>query len=154
MLEFRRSETMWNKPQNPSGGQPANPPPAASAPAAPAYTPPPSTGVTIIGESMSVKGRIVSREELQLNGELHGELEMDGRLTVGVKGKVDANVKAREVIVAGSIKGNVEAAERLVLRKGAHLEGDVKTAGIVIEDGAYFKGGIDITGAAASAGKC
>jgi cytoskeletal protein CcmA (bactofilin family) len=140
--------TMWNKPQNPSGGEPANRPPAPSAPAAPAYTPPPSGG-TIIGESISVKGRMVSREELQLNGELHGELEMDGRLTVGVKGKIDANVKAREVIVAGSMKGNVEAAERLVLRKGAHLEGDVKTAGIVIEDGAYFKGGIDITGAAA-----
>lgn len=144
---------MWNKPQTPSGGEPANRSPAASAPVAPAYTPPPSTGGTIIGESIRVKGRVVSREELHLNGELHGELEMDGRLTVGVKGKVDANVKAREVIVAGSMKGNVEAVERLVLRQGAHLEGDVKTAGIVIEDGAYFKGGIDITGAAAAAAK-
>jgi len=145
---------MWNKTQTPSGGEPANPAPAASAtPAAQAYTPPPSMNGTIIGESIKVKGRIVSREELQMNGELQGELEMDGRLTVGVKGKVDANVKAREVILAGSMKGNVEAAERLVLRKGAHLEGDVKTAGIVIEDGAYFKGGIDITGAAAAAGK-
>jgi len=144
---------MWNKTQTPSGGEPANPAPPASAPAAPAYTPPPSMAGTIIGESIKVKGRIVSREELQMNGELQGELEMDGRLTVGVKGKVDANVRAREVIVAGSMKGNVEAAERLVLRKGAHLEGDVKTAGIVIEDGAYFKGGIDITGAAAAAGK-
>jgi len=144
---------MWNKTQTPSGGEPANPAPPASAPAAPAYTPPPTMAGTIIGESIKVKGRIVSREELQMNGELQGELEMDGRLTVGVKGKVDANVRAREVIVAGSMKGNVEAAERLVLRKGAHLEGDVKTAGIVIEDGAYFKGGIDITGAAAAAGK-
>jgi len=144
---------MWNKTQTPSGGEPTNPAPAASTPAAPAYTPPPAMGGTIIGESIKVKGRIVSREELQMNGELQGELEMDGRLTVGVKGKVDANVKAREVILAGSMKGNVEAAERLVLRKGAHLEGDVKTAGIVIEDGAYFKGGIDITGAAAAAGK-
>jgi len=147
---------MWNKTQTPTSGEPAHPAPAASAtPAAQAYTPPPSMTGTIIGESISVKGRIVSREELQMNGELQGELEMDGRLTVGVKGKVDAKVKAREVIVAGSMKGNVEAAERLVLRKGAHLEGDVKTAGIVIEDGAYFKGGIDITGAgtAAAAGK-
>ena len=146
---------MWNKPQNPSGGEPAKPAPTPSVPAAQPYTPPPSTSGTIIGESISVKGRIVSREELQMNGELQGELEMDGRLTVGVKGKVDANVKAREVILAGSMKGNVVAAERLVLRKGAHLEGDVKTAGIVIEDGAYFKGGIDITGAgaAATAGK-
>ena len=107
----------------------------------------------MIGETITVKGRLVSREELQLNGELQGELDMDGRLTIGVKGKVDANVKAKEVIVAGSVKGNVDASERLVLRKGAHLEGDVKTAGIVIEDGAYFKGGIDITGVYAAAAK-
>ena len=150
---------MWNKTQTPTGAEPANRAPAPSAPAtaapaAPAYTPPPSMGGTVIGESIKVKGRIVSREELHMNGEIQGELETDGRLTVGVKGKVDANVKAREVILAGSMKGNVEAAERLVLRKGAHLEGDVKTAGIVIEDGAYFKGGIDITGVAvAAAGK-
>ena len=144
---------MWNKPQNPSEASPTNPP--AATPSAPAAThyPPAAGGGTVIGETITVKGRLVSHEELQLDGELQGELEMDGRLTIGVTGKVDANVKAKEVIVSGSVKGNVDAAERLVLRKGAHLEGDVKTARIVIEDGAYFKGGIDIPGRSAAAGK-
>ena len=66
-------------------------------------------------------------------------------MTIGAKGKVEAGVQAKEVIIAGSVKGNVDAAERITLRAGANLVGDVKTAGIVIEDGAYFKGGIDIT---------
>ena len=150
---------MWNKTQNAPSAEPASPMPSPSprpsTPSVPTASAPVVSqgGGTIIGETIVVKGRMVSREELQLNGELQGELEMDGRLTIGAKGKLSANVKAKEVIVAGSMKGNVEAAERLVLRKGAHLEGDVKTAGIVIEDGAYFKGGIDITGPGATSPK-
>jgi len=80
-----------------------------------------------------------------MNGEISGQLELDQRLTIGAKGKVEANIVAKEVIIGGSVKGNVNAQERITLRAGANLVGDVKTAGIVIEDGAYFKGGIDIT---------
>jgi cytoskeletal protein CcmA (bactofilin family) len=75
---------------------------------------------------------------------LEGSLELKGSLSIGPNGKVNANIKATEIIVSGTVKGNMEASERIVLRKGAHLVGDVKTSGIVIEDGAYFKGGIDI----------
>jgi len=71
-------------------------------------------------------------------------MEVDGRLTIGTDGKANANIKAGEVIVAGSAKGNVETMGRFVLRAGASVEGDVKAAGIVIEDGAYFKGGVDV----------
>jgi cytoskeletal protein CcmA (bactofilin family) len=99
----------------------------------------------VIGESMRIKGDIFSAGELQLNGEVEGRMELNNRLTIGPKGKVHADIKATEVDVAGAIHGNVEAAARIVLRNGANLVGDVKTAGIVIEDGAYFKGGIDIT---------
>ncbi len=99
----------------------------------------------LIGESMRIKGDVFSAGELQLNGEVEGRLELQSRLTIGPKGKAAANIKATEVDVAGAIHGNVEAASRIVLRQGANLVGDVKTAGIVIEDGAYFKGGIDIT---------
>ena len=102
-------------------------------------------GATTIGESMRIKGDIFSSEELHVNGEVEGRLDLKTNgLTIGPHGKANASIRAREVIVSGSVKGNVEAAERLVLRKGANLVGDVKTAGIVIEDGAYFKGGIDI----------
>jgi len=94
---------------------------------------------------MRIKGDISSADELQVNGQVEGRLDLQSRLTIGPKGKVDANIKATEVVVSGAIHGNVEAAARIVLRNGANLVGDVKTAGIVIEDGAYFKGGIDIT---------
>jgi cytoskeletal protein CcmA (bactofilin family) len=104
---------------------------------------------------MRIKGSVFSREALNLNGELEGSLELQNSLTIGPNGKVTADIKATEIIVSGNVKGNMEAIERIVLRKGAHLVGDVKTAGIVIEDGAFFKGGIDIAqpkAAAAAAG--
>ena len=105
-----------------------------------------STGEgAIIGATMRIKGEIFSRDELRIDGEVQGKLESQNRLTINETGKADAVIKATEVVVAGTVKGNVEATQRIVLRKGANLVGDVKTAGIVIEDGAYFRGGIDIT---------
>jgi cytoskeletal protein CcmA (bactofilin family) len=100
---------------------------------------------TVIGETMRIKGAMTSREDVILNGELEGQLDMENRLTIGAKGKVAAaSIKVRDAEIAGSVQGNIEASERIVLRQGANLVGDVRTAGIVIEDGAYFKGGIDI----------
>jgi len=99
---------------------------------------------SIIGASVLIKGEILSREDLRLEGEAEGRLQVDGRLTVGQQGKARCNITAREVVMSGAVEGNIEAAERVVLTKGSELTGDVKTAGIVIEDGAYFKGGIDI----------
>ena len=99
----------------------------------------------LIGETMRIKGEISSRDELRVDGEVEGKVESQSRLTVNANGKVDATIKAAEVVIGGTVKGNVEATQRIVLKKGANLVGDVKTAGIVIEDGAYFRGGIDIT---------
>ena len=131
-------DEMWNKEQSSSapGTQPLASRPGLSSAAGSART--------IIGESMQIKGDIISDEEVQVDGQVEGRLETRNRLTIGPKGKADASITAAEVVVSGSIKGNVDAAERIVLHKGANLVGDVKTAGIVIEDGAYFKGGIDI----------
>ena len=94
---------------------------------------------------MKIEGEVSCHEEMHVNGEIQGQLTLDHRLTVGPQGKAYAAIKAKEVVISGMVKGNVEASERIVLKKGANLVGDVKTAGIVIEDGAYFKGGIDIT---------
>jgi len=94
---------------------------------------------------MTVKGEVYSREELHVDGEILGSIEMQHRLSVGPNGKIKANVKAKEVVVQGSIQGNVESAEKIIIRDKGSLVGDIKTAGIVIEDGAYFKGSIDIT---------
>jgi cytoskeletal protein CcmA (bactofilin family) len=92
-----------------------------------------------------IKGQIFSREDLTIDGEIDGSVELhEHRLTVGPNGKLQAGVKAREVVVLGTIHGNVEASDKIDIRKDARLVGDIKTARIVIEDGAYFKGSIDI----------
>lgn len=106
---------------------------------------PPERGMAVIGKSVLVKGNIISREDLTIDGEVEGSIEMhDNRLTVGPHGRVQAGVKAREIVVLGTIHGNVETTDKIEIRKDAKLVGDIKTARIVIEDGAYFKGGIDI----------
>jgi cytoskeletal protein CcmA (bactofilin family) len=102
-------------------------------------------GSATIGKAVKINGQIYSREDLYVDGDVEGTIElMDHKLTIGPNGKVHAGVKAREVVALGSIQGNVEASERIEIRKDARLVGDIKTARIVIEDGAYFKGSIDI----------
>jgi len=109
------------------------------------YDPPAPAGSATIGKAVMIKGQIFSREDLVIDGEVEGTVEaQDHRVTVGPNGKVQASVKAREIVVLGSIHGNVEAADKIDIRKDARLVGDIKTARIVIEDGAYFKGSIDI----------
>jgi cytoskeletal protein CcmA (bactofilin family) len=103
----------------------------------------PQTGASV-GKTMRLQGEMYSDEEMYVDGELEGTLEVSHRLTIGPNGKIKANVKAKELVVRGWIQGNVEAADRIVIMNGASIIGDVKTSGIVIEDGAYFKGGIDI----------
>lgn len=99
-----------------------------------------------IGKAVVVKGQIYSREDLYVDGEVDGTLELqEHRLTIGPNGKVQAGIKAREVIIIGTVQGNIEAADKIDIRKDAKLVGDIKTTRIVIEDGAYFKGSIDIS---------
>jgi cytoskeletal protein CcmA (bactofilin family) len=105
----------------------------------------PRGGNAVLGKSVIVKGQIVSREDLTIDGEVEGTVELqEHRLTVGPNGKVTATLKAREIVVVGTIHGNVEATDKIDIRKDAKLVGDIRTARIVIEDGAYFKGNIDI----------
>ena len=102
-------------------------------------------GTAAIGKSVLIKGQVISREDLYVDGEVDGSIEMEEhRLTVGPNGKVHAGIKAREVVVLGAVHGNVETSDKIDIRKDAKLVGDIKTARIVIEDGAYFKGSIDI----------
>jgi cytoskeletal protein CcmA (bactofilin family) len=119
-------------------------PPMSTAPATSQYSPE-ARGPAVIGKSVMIKGQIFSREDLTIDGEIDGSVELqEHRLTVGPHGKLQAGVKAREIVVLGTIHGNVEASDKIDIRKDAKLVGDIKTARIVIEDGAYFKGSIDI----------
>lgn len=99
----------------------------------------------VIGKAVKIVGQIFSKEDLFVDGDVEGTIELlEHKLTVGPNGKVHASVKARDVVVLGTVQGNVEASDRIEIKKDAHLVGDIKTARIVIEDGAYFKGSIDI----------
>ncbi len=98
-----------------------------------------------VGKAVAVKGEIHSREDLYVDGEVEGTIDMpDSKLTIGTTGRVKASVKARELIVLGTIHGNVDVLDRTEIRKDAKLVGDIRTVRITIEDGAYFKGSIDI----------
>lgn len=149
---------MWNKrsepdyPQRPPAlrpnGQDTN---AEEPPKAPVLPQParvmqsePARPPASIGPSMVIKGDIRSKEELFVDGEVEGTIESLHRVTIGPHGKIRASIKARELVVLGSIQGNVETAEKISIRKDGRLIGDIRTAGIVIDDGAYFKGSIDI----------
>ncbi|MEQ1945850.1 MAG: polymer-forming cytoskeletal protein [Bryobacteraceae bacterium] len=102
-------------------------------------------GPAVLGKSVIVKGQIFGREDLTIDGEVEGTVELqEHRLTIGPNGKVAATVKAREVVVLGTLHGNVETRDKIMIRKDAKLVGDIRTARIEIEDGAYFKGNIDI----------
>ena len=102
-------------------------------------------GPASLGKSVHVKGQILSREDLTIDGEVEGTIELtENRLTVGPNGRVTANIKAREIIVLGTVNGNLEVTDKIDIRKEARLIGDLRSARIVIEDGAFFKGSIDI----------
>jgi cytoskeletal protein CcmA (bactofilin family) len=106
----------------------------------------PGAGSATLGKNVTVKGQIFSREDLTIDGEVEGTVEChEHRLTIGPNGRVHAGLKAREIVIYGSIQGNVEAVEKIDIKKEAKLVGDIKTSRIMIEDGAYFKGSIDIT---------
>lgn len=98
-----------------------------------------------IGKTVQIRAQIAAQEDLYIDGDVEGSVDVrEHKVTVGPHGRVKAGIRAREVIILGSVKGNIEASDRIEIRKDAQLVGDIKTARINIEDGAYFKGGIDI----------
>jgi len=98
-----------------------------------------------IGKSLVIKGEISGSETLYIDGNVEGSVNMPGnRVIVGRNGQVAANIAAREVVVLGKVHGNINASDRVDIRSEGSLTGDVVAQRISIEDGAYFKGGIDI----------
>ena len=98
-----------------------------------------------LGSSLHVKGEISGNEDLTIDGSVEGLIQLDERkLTVGATAKVTADIVAREVVVFGNVKGNLRAKDRIEIKKDASVNGDLTTARIMIEDGAYFKGSIEI----------
>ncbi len=102
-------------------------------------------GQTILGRSIVLRGELSGTEDLVIEGQFDGNISaQDNSLTVGPQGHVKAEVRARRVVIHGSVSGNISAREKIEIRKSGHVEGDLMAASIAIEDGAYFKGGIEI----------
>lgn len=102
-------------------------------------------GSARLGASLHVKGEITGNEDLTIDGSVEGLVHLEDRkLTVGASARVTADVIAREVVVYGNVKGNLRARDRIEIKKDGSVVGDLTTARIMIEDGAYFKGSIEI----------
>jgi len=100
---------------------------------------------THIGRSVKIKGEISGNEDVYVDGHLEGRVELTGsNLTVGPNGRVNANILAKNVTIGGTLDGNIQASERTEMRKTALVNGDVQTRRIAIEEGAYFKGRLEI----------
>lgn len=127
------------------------PPPVEARTMSPIETSYPSTSSTSsgatarLGSSLHFKGEISGNEDLNIDGSVEGLIHLEDRkLTVGASAKVTADVIAREVVVFGNVKGNLQARDRIEIKKDGSVVGDLTTARIMIEDGAYFKGSIEI----------
>jgi cytoskeletal protein CcmA (bactofilin family) len=104
-----------------------------------------SRNTATIGKAVKIVGQIYTKEDLNVDGDVEGTIEStENKVTIGTTGRVQASVKAREVVIFGQVQGNVEAADKVDIRREAKLVGDITTARISIEDGALFKGSIDI----------
>ena len=98
-----------------------------------------------LGRTLRIKGELKGSEELVIDGEIEGTVDLgESRLTVAAQGRVQADVHAREIIVEGTLRGTAQASDRLHIAKSGNVSGDLVAARISIEDGAYFKGSIDI----------
>ena len=154
---------MWkptNQPATP--GRPAEPErpttmstptaPIVSEPAAPRPVATTTSDQATIGKSLVIKGEVTGSESLYIDGRVEGSINLSGnRVTVGRNGVVSANINAREIVVLGKVRGNLTASDRVDIRSDGSLTGDVVAARISIEDGAFFKGGIDIRKAGSKA---
>lgn len=134
--------TSPSEPLRPQAPPPTTPEPVAQRPTPSAAT---TSEQATIGKSLTIKGEITGSEMLYIDGHVEGSVSLAGnRVVVGRNGNVAANISAREVVVLGKVNGNINATDRVDIRNEGSLTGDVVAQRISIEDGAYFKGGIDI----------
>ncbi len=151
---------MWNNNKSDAPNQPQSQAPsaapqtpetrAAAVPAPPGVSAvrpsaPMARDLATLGASITIKGQIIGDEDLQIDGKIEGPVTLHGhRLTVGRSARLQSEVNAREVVVYGHASGNLHAKERVEIKKDGEVTGDITTARISIEDGAYFKGRIEI----------
>ena len=131
------------QPPQSSANYNANPAPAASQTFR--SSAPTARNLAILGPGLLVKGQISGEEDLQIDGKVEGSISLKGqRLTVGQNGEIVSDVHAREVIVYGKVRGNLFAEDRIEVKKDGSVVGNITGGRVLIEDGAYLKGQIEI----------
>ena len=144
---------MWKRDEavKPTSGQPGNPAPVVSTPSAssPAAPQPESRRIerdmVNIGKSVVIKGELNGSEDLTIEGQVEGKIELkDHVLTIGPNGKIEAQVFAKAVIVLGEVNGNVTASEKVDIRDGGSVDGDIVAPRVAIAEGAHFRGSVDM----------
>ena len=139
------------KPETPSPSSTPSPAPSQPVRRAPAPAPSPSRPATAkanrthVASGSKVVGRVTGDAELVIDGHLDGEVELKSHVVVGEKGRVDGTVRAVSVQLAGKVKGNIEGEERVEVLPSGSLEGDVTAPRVMIADGAFFKGKVEMT---------
>ena len=104
-----------------------------------------TTEETVIGEKISIEGNIRGEQHLVIEGSLKGNVEMEkNNFTIGSKGRVEGEIKAQNVKVSGQMIGNIKTQDRVKITKDADFVGDIRAKNISVEDGAYFKGSIEL----------
>jgi cytoskeletal protein CcmA (bactofilin family) len=104
-----------------------------------------SASQAVLGRDVTITGEIHSREPLIIEGEVEGTIDVAGHLlTIAPNGKVRASIQAKEIDVRGSLQGNVNGSDKIYIRSGAHFMGDIKSRAIVIEDGGFIRGKVDL----------
>jgi cytoskeletal protein CcmA (bactofilin family) len=98
-----------------------------------------------IGKSVVIKGELNGSEDLTIEGRVEGKIELkDHVLTIGANGKIEAQVFAKALIVLGEVKGNIAASEKVEIRDGGSVEGDIVSPRVAIAEGAHFRGSVDM----------
>jgi cytoskeletal protein CcmA (bactofilin family) len=106
----------------------------------------PAAGPAMIARSLEIKGEVICSDWLYIDGKVEGAISLPGgRVTVSRDAQVAANICAREVVVLGNVRGNIDASDRVDIRSESSLIGDVITQRISIGDGAFFKGSMEIS---------
>ncbi len=103
-----------------------------------------SSEKTIIGKTIRIEGEVKSEEDVIIEGNVNGKVEVGKTLTIGKHGHVNAEIKARVVRIVGKVEGNIEASYKVEIVPNGHLTGNIKAPKIVIAEGAIFKGNVDM----------
>jgi cytoskeletal protein CcmA (bactofilin family) len=105
-----------------------------------------TTSPAVLGKQVTILGEIRSREPLIIEGEVEGTIDVAGHLlTIAANGNVRASIKAKEIEVRGSLEGDIDGADKIYIRNGARVIGDIQAHGLVIEDGGFVKGRVDLS---------